>query len=46
MTKEECLLLLKLLAAVESWATFKDLPDYMYPHIDAAVLILEREILK
>jgi hypothetical protein len=48
MTKEEALALIKLLSAIESWS-FADkhrMPDYLYDLINAAMEVLEREILK
>jgi hypothetical protein len=48
MTKAEALALIKLLSAIESWS-FADkhrMPDYLYEQINAAMEVLEREILK
>ena len=47
MTKEECLDLLQLLSAVESWS-FADkhhMPDYLYERIDLAMELLRKEVL-
>ena len=48
MTKQEMLNLLKLLSAMESAMSINraTLPDYLFQDIDAAVAMLEREILK
>jgi len=48
MTKQELLKLLKLLSAIESvmLANKQTIPDYLFADIDAAVVVLEREILK
>jgi len=48
MTKQELLALLKLLSAIESAMSVNraQLPNYLFEQIDAAVLTLEREILK
>jgi hypothetical protein len=48
MTKQELLNLLKLLSAIESAMTIgkAQLPNYLFEQIDAAVAVLEREILK
>ena len=48
MTKQEMLNLLKLLSAMESAMSINraTLPDYLFQEIDAAVAMLEREILK
>ena len=48
MTKQELLALLKLLSAIESATSVNkaQLPNYLFEQIDAAVLVLEREILK
>lgn len=47
MTKQELLKLLKLLSAIESAMSINraTLPDYLFGQIDAAVVVLEREIL-
>lgn len=47
MTKQEMLNLLKLLSAIESAMSIHraQLPDYLFEQIDAAVVVLEREIL-
>ena len=47
MTKQELLKLLRLLSAMESAMSINraTLPDYLFEQIDAAVAILEREIL-
>lgn len=47
MTKQELLKLLRLLSAMESAMSINktQLPDYLFEQIDAAVAILEREIL-
>ena len=47
MTKQELLKLLKLLSAIESAMSINKttLPDYLFEQIDAAVVVLEREIL-
>ena len=48
MTKEECLQIIKLLSAVESWS-FADnhrMPDYLYERIDESMKLLEKEVLK
>jgi len=47
MTKQELLKLLKLLSAVESAMSINkaQLPDYLFQEIDAAVAVLEKEIL-
>ena len=48
MTKQECLELLKLLSAMESWScSIKErMPDYLHDQITHCVETLEREILK
>ena len=48
MTKQELLKLLKLLSAIESAMSIHKatLPDYLFQQIDAAVAVLEREILE
>ncbi len=48
MTKQECLALLKLLSAMESWScSLKErLPEYLAVQITECVSTLEREILK
>lgn len=48
MTKEECLDLLQLLSAVESWsmADKHRMPDYLYDQIDIAIKLLRKEVLK
>ena len=47
MTKQELFKLLKLLSAIESAMSINkaQLPDYLFQEIDAAVVVLEREIL-
>ena len=47
MTKQELLKLLKLLSAMESamLCNKQTMPDYLFEQIDAAVAVLEREIL-
>tara|TARA_R110002126_G_scaffold31682_1_gene101726 strand:- start:1643 stop:1798 length:156 start_codon:yes stop_codon:yes gene_type:complete len=47
MTKQELLKLLRLLSAMESAMSINraTLPDYLFQEIDAAVAVLEREIL-
>lgn len=47
MTKQEMLKLLRLLSAMESAMSINKatLPDYLFEQIDAAVAMLEREIL-
>ena len=47
MTKQELLQLLKLLSAMESAMSINraTLPDYLFEQINAAVAMLEREIL-
>jgi hypothetical protein len=47
MTKQELLKLLKLLSAMESamLCNKQTMPDYLFEEIDAAVAVLEREIL-
>ena len=48
MTKEECLQIIKLLSAMESWsfAHSPQMPDYLYEKIDEAMKLLEQEVLK
>ncbi len=48
MTKQELLKLLKLLSAIESAMSIHKatLPDYLFEQIDAAVAVLEKEILE
>ena len=48
MTKTECLDLLKLLSAMESFlmAQEKRLPEYLHADLQKLVDLLEREILK
>lgn len=48
MTKEEALRLIRLLAALESWAfsTKTTLPDYLHEDLCLAVEKLERVILE
>jgi len=48
MTKQELLALLKLLSAIESAMSISraQLPNYLFEQIDAAVAVLEREILE
>lgn len=47
MTKQELLKLLRLLSAIESAMSINkaQLPDYLFEQIDAAVAMLEQEIL-
>jgi hypothetical protein len=47
MTRQELLNLLKLLSAIESAMSINraQLPDYLFGQIDAAVAVLEKEIL-
>jgi hypothetical protein len=47
MTKQEMLNLLKLLSAMESamLCNKQTMPDYLFGQIDAAVAVLEKEIL-
>jgi len=47
MTKQELLNLLKLISAIESAMSINKatLPSYLFEQIDAAVVVLEREIL-
>jgi hypothetical protein len=48
MTKDQCLELLKLLSALESWtfATKHDLPDYLHERLCAAIETLTAEVMK
>lgn len=48
MTKEQCLALIKLLSALESWgfANNHRLPDYLHEQLCEAVNQLSKEILK
>lgn len=48
MTKEECLRILQLLSALESWSFCSQtrLPDYLFEDITAMVERLKQEILK
>lgn len=48
MTKQECLDLLMLLSALESWSfSVKEcLPDYLHERINDSVEVLSREVLK
>jgi hypothetical protein len=48
MTKEEALRLIKLLAALESWAfsTKTTLPDYLHEDLSLAVERLEKIVLE
>jgi hypothetical protein len=48
MTPQELLQLMRLLAALESWAFAqgKMLPDYMQEELSHCVNMIEREILK
>jgi len=48
MSKQELLMLLKLLSAIESAMSVNkaQLPSYLFEQIDVAVVVLEREILK
>jgi len=47
MTKQEMLRILRLLSAIESAMSIHrtTLPDYLFEQIDAAVVVLEKEIL-
>ena len=47
MTKQEMLKILRLLSAIESAMSIHraTLPDYLFEQVDAAVVVLEREIL-
>jgi len=47
MTKQEMLRILRLLSAIESAMSIHrtTLPDYLFEQIDAAVGVLEKEIL-
>ena len=48
MTKEQILQIIKLLSAMESWS-FADkhrMPEYLYEKIEAAMAVLEQEVLK
>ena len=48
MTKQEMLKILRLLSAMESAMSINKatLPSYLFEQIDAAVAVLEREILE
>lgn len=48
MTKEHCLELIKLLAALESWAFTQEkfIPDYLHDDLSRAVTMLTNEVLK
>ena len=49
MTKEQCLRLLKLLSAMESWSFAKDkgvIPDYLLEELSDLMEVLTKEILK
>ena len=48
MTSEQCLQLLMLLSALESWAfaTKERLPDYLHDDLCGAVEALRKEVLK
>jgi hypothetical protein len=48
MTKEELLMLMRLLSALEATGMMRDksLPDYLIEDIQRAVEVLQREILK
>jgi len=48
MTKQEALSIIKLLSALESWAwsTGNALPEHTLLDIEAAMQVLEREVLK
>lgn len=48
MDKEQCLNLIKLLSAIESWgfANKQPLPDYLQDTLAAAVKLLSNEVLK
>ena len=47
MTKQEMLKILRLLASIEIAMSVNKttLPDYLFEQVDAAVVVLEREIL-
>ena len=49
MTKQDCLEVIKLLSALESWSFsngLKVLPDYLFDRLDAAIEKLSVEVLK
>jgi hypothetical protein len=48
MTKEQCLAIIKLLSALESWsfATKDRLPDYLHEDISSSIELLTKEVLK
>lgn len=48
MNKQQCLELLTLLSALESWALSQKerLPDYLHDRICQATTLLSREVLK
>ena len=48
MTKEEMLMLMRLLSALEATGMMRDkqIPDYLIDEIGEAVAVLQREILK
>ena len=49
MNKEQCLELIKLLSALESWSFAKDrgtIPDYLLEDLNNAVDMLTKEILE
>mgnify|MGYP003500392948 CR=1 FL=1 len=48
MNKEQCLEIIKLLSAIESWSFAKDrgmLPDYLHEKLTDAVEALAKEVL-
>ena len=48
MNKQQCLELLMLLSALESWAMSQDkrMPDYLHDSIAESVGLLSKEVLK
>jgi len=49
MTKEQCLRLVRLLSAMESWSFAKDkgvIPDYLLDELNELMDVLTKEILK
>lgn len=48
MTKEDCLEIIKLLSAIESWmfSVEKRVPDYLHDSLTNTVEALSKEILK
>ena len=49
MTKEQCLRLIQLLSAMESWSFAKDrgmIPDYLHEELQSLVEMLTNEVLK